>query len=447
MEQLYNYLPEKLVTFILVTLFSLLIGLSQRKISLKREGETTLFGTDRTFTFIGMLGYLLYILDPEEMHLFMGGGLILGILLGLNYYVKQSQFHVFGVTTIIIALITYCIAPIVSTQPSWFYVMVIVTVLLLTELKHTFTEIAQRMKNDEMITLAKFLAISGIILPMLPNENIIPDINLTPYTIWLATVVVSGISYLSYLLKRYVFRESGVLVSGIIGGLYSSTATISVLARKSRNAHSQEASEYVAAMLLAVSMMFLRFMILILIFSSTIFTSIYPYLLIMAGVAGGGALVIPVPCMAAVAAGVAWFIHTRRKRTPDADLVEEEDDSSNPLEFKVALIFAGLFVIFTVLTHYTLIYAGTGGLNLLSFVSGFSDITPFILNLLQGTGSVAATVVMACTMQAIISNIVVNMCYALFFSGKQSKLRSWILGGFGCVIAANVVVLFFFYLI
>ena len=66
MEQLYNYLPEKLVTFILVTLFSLLIGLSQRKISLKREGETTLFGTDRTFTFIGMLGYLLYILDPEE---------------------------------------------------------------------------------------------------------------------------------------------------------------------------------------------------------------------------------------------------------------------------------------------------------------------------------------------------------------------------------------------
>lgn len=217
MEQLYNYLPRELVTFVLVTLFSLLIGLSQRRISLKREGETTLFGTDRTFTFIGILGYLLYILDPTDMRLFMGGGAVLGLLLGLNYYVKQSQFHVFGVTTIIIALITYCMAPIVATQPSWFYVMVIVTVLLLTELKHTFTEFAQRMKNDEMITLAKFLAISGIILPMLPNKNLIPDINLTPYSIWLATVVVSGISYLSYLLKRYVFHESGTLVSGIIG--------------------------------------------------------------------------------------------------------------------------------------------------------------------------------------------------------------------------------------
>ena len=84
MEKLYDYLPQQLVTFILVTLFSLLIGLSQRRISLRREGETTLFGTDRTFTFIGILGYLLYILDPKEMHLFMGGGIILGMLLGLS---------------------------------------------------------------------------------------------------------------------------------------------------------------------------------------------------------------------------------------------------------------------------------------------------------------------------------------------------------------------------
>ena len=429
MEKLYQYLPEELVTFILVTVFSLLIGLSLRRISLKREGETTLFGTDRTFTFIGILGYLLYILDPVDYRLFMGGGAILGLLLALNYYVKQAQFHVFGVTTIVIALITYCIAPIVATQPSWFYVMVIVTVLLFTELKHTFTELAQRMKNDEMITLAKFLAISGIILPMLPNENLIPGVNLTPYSIWLATVVVSGISYLSYLLKRYVFRESGILVSGIVGGLNSSTATISVLARKSRKASPQEAPEYVAAMLLAVSMMFLRFLILIGIFSVDTLTAIYPYLLIMS----------------AVSAGTAWFLHSKWKRPAVSGAADEDEDSSNPLEFKVALIFAVLFVVFTIATHYTLIYAGKSGLTLLSFVSGFSDITPFILNLLQGTGSVPVSLITACSMQAIVSNIAVNMCYALFFSGKKSSLRSWIFGGFGCVIIANVFLLLFFY--
>lgn len=381
MEKLYDYLPQQLVTFILVTLFSLLIGLSQRRISLKREGETTLFGTDRTFTFIGILGYLLYILDPKEMHLFMGGGIILGMLLGINYYVKQSQFHVFGVTTIIIALITYCMAPIISTQPSWFYVMMVVTVLLFTEMKHTFTELVQRMQNDEMITLAKFLAISGIILPMLPKEPLIPGINLTPYTIWLATVVVSGISYLSYLLKQYVFRESGTLVSGIIGGLYSSTATISILARKCKRIQAHEIPEYVSAMMLAVSMMFLRFMILILIFSTSIFLNIYPYLLIMS----------------ATAAGIGIFIHKKHTIKGEREVIEETETESNPLEFKVALIFALLFVVFTFLTHYTLVYAGTGGLSILSIATGLSDITPFILNLLQG-GNIPATIVGACIM-------------------------------------------------
>ncbi|MDE5702052.1 DUF4010 domain-containing protein [uncultured Bacteroides sp.] len=430
MEKLYEYLPRELVTFVLVTLFSLLIGLSQRRISLKREGETTQFGTDRTFTFIGILGYLLYILDTTEYRLFMGGGAVLGLLLGLNYYVKQSQYHVFGVTTIIIALITYCIAPIVDTQPSWFYVMVVVTVLLFTELKHTFTELAQRMKNDEMVTLAKFLAISGIILPILPNDNLIPDINLTPYTVWLATVVVSGISYLSYLLRRYVFHESGILVSGIIGGLYSSTATISVLARKSRKAPAQEAPEYTAAMLLAVSMMFLRFLILIGIFSQEILATIYPYLLIMS----------------LVTAGVAWQLHRKRQPVSPTDREMEEEDSSNPLEFKVALIFAILFVVFTIVTHYTLLYAGTGGLNALSFIAGLSDITPFILNLLQGSG-IAVLVVTACCMQAIVSNIAVNLCYALFFAGRRSPLRKWLLRGFGSVIAINILLLIFFYLL
>ncbi|MDL2212529.1 DUF4010 domain-containing protein [Bacteroides sp. OttesenSCG-928-N06] len=429
MENLYEYLPQELVTFVLVTVFSLFIGLSQRKISLKREGETTLFGTDRTFTFIGILGYLLYILDPDGMKLFMGGGLILGGLLGINYYVKQSAFHVFGVTTIIIALITYCIAPVVITQPLWFSIMLIVVVLLLTELKHTFTEIAQRMKNDEMLTLAKFLAISGIILPMLPKENIVPEINLTPYTIWLSTVVVSGISYLSYLLKRYVFRESGILVSGILGGLYSSTATISVLARKSKNASVDELPEYVAAMLLAVSMMFLRFLILIFIFSTDVFLTIYPYMLIMS----------------AVAAGVSWFIHSRKPKETVPDASAENDDSSNPLEFKVALIFAGLFVVFTLLTHYTLEYAGTGGLTVLSFVSGLSDVTPFILNLLQGSSTLAVTVIAASTMQAIISNILMNLSYSFFFSGRRKELRKWIAGGFGVVLAVNFVLLMVFY--
>ncbi|WP_018109873.1 MgtC/SapB family protein [Bacteroides propionicifaciens] len=433
MEKLAHYLPEELISFLLVTLFSLLIGLSQRKISLQREGSSMLFGTDRTFTFIGILGYILYILDPIHLRLFIGGGLILGALFTAHYFVKQNKFDVFGVTTIIIALITYCIGPIVLTQPSWFYILIIVTVLLLSELKHTFTEIAQRMQNDEMITLAKFLAISGIILPILPDTDIIPGVNLTPYTIWLATVVVSGISYLSYLLKRYVFKDSGIIVSSIIGGLYSSTATISILARKSKTDSERFAHEYVSGMLLAVSMMFLRFLILIFIFSRALFLAVYPYLLLMSF----------------ATAAIAWFINSKRPvKKGDGELAEEEE-ASNPLEFKVALIFAALFVVFTLLTHYTLVYSGTSGLNLLSVISGFSDITPFILNLVQGTDNLGIKIVAACSMQAMASNIFINMCYAFFFSGrgKNKKLTRWIFIGFGGALMVTISLLLLFYLL
>lgn len=430
MEEIYAYVPREMVNFLLVTLFSLLIGLSLRRLNLKREKENALFGTDRTFTFIGILGYLLYLLEPVNFTLYLFGGVSLVVFLAVYYYAKMLQHQTYGLTTIIIALITYCLPPIVSTQPSWFYITLVVTVLLFAEMKHTFGELAQRMKNDEMITLAKFLIISGIILPMLPKTGLVAGINLSPYTVWLATVVVSGISYLSYLLKRYVFHESGIFVSGILGGLYSSTATISVLARKSSHAQPQDATEYVAAMLMAVSMMVVRFLILIGIFSLQTLAMVYPYLL----------------ALSLLAAAIGIRLHVRHRQTVRYE-VEEEEADSNPLEFKVALIFALLFVLFTVVTHFTLVYTGQGGLRVLSFLAGLSDITPFILNLLPNAGKVSVELVAACTMQAIFSNITVNMCYALFFVNQNRAMRPFILRAFGLVLLVNILLLGVFYLI
>lgn len=429
MEKVYQYFPPDFINFILVTLFSLLIGLAQRKINLKREGETTIFGTDRTFTFIGILGFVLYILDRTDYVLFMGGGLVIGLLLAINYYAKQMKHNVYGVTSIVIALITYCLAPIVYTQPSWLYITLVVTVLLFTEMKSTLTDIAQRMNNDEIVTVAKFLAISGIILPMLPDKEIVKGISLTPYTIWFATVVVSGISYLSYILRKYVFRKSGILVSGFLGGLYSSTATISVLARKCRTAPKNELTEYISAMLIAVSMMFFRFFILIFIFNRSTFDISYPYLLLMS-----------VATMA-----VALFMHYRWEKKK-IEISNDSDESGNPLEFKVALIFAALFILFTVLTHYTLAYAGNSGLNVLSFVSGFSDITPFILNLLSNE-SVGDVVILQCSLQAMVANVLVNMLYAFFFSGRRAEMRKKLFAAFSVIIFLNIIALLISYLL
>ncbi|HQJ90425.1 MAG TPA: MgtC/SapB family protein, partial [Paludibacteraceae bacterium] len=135
-----NYLdifPKDLTNFVLVTLFSLLIGLSQRKRYMRRE-ETPEFGSDRTFTLIGILGYILYILDPNNLSTFLCGGLAIVILLGINYVNKLIKQNSTGITAIMTSLITYCLGPLIYTQELWIPILIVVTILVLTEMKEKF---------------------------------------------------------------------------------------------------------------------------------------------------------------------------------------------------------------------------------------------------------------------------------------------------------------------
>ena len=154
--ELIGTFPPNLVNFVLVTLFSLLIGLSQRRLhSLTNESHFT-FGTDRTFTFIGILGFILYLLGGQTYSLFMGGGLVLAMVMGISYFYHIRDLKDYGTTTIFVALITYCLGPLVMTQHLWMVLLVVVTVLIFTELKETFASISQRFDRYEFITLARW---------------------------------------------------------------------------------------------------------------------------------------------------------------------------------------------------------------------------------------------------------------------------------------------------
>jgi uncharacterized membrane protein (DUF4010 family) len=112
----------------------------------------------------------------------------------------------------------------VFTQPVWLLLSFVVVILTLTELKNNLISLSKKASEEEFITLAKFIAFAGVILPLLPDKPISDQIPISPYNLWLAVVVVSGISYISYLLKKFVFPNSGLMLTGILGGLYSSTA-------------------------------------------------------------------------------------------------------------------------------------------------------------------------------------------------------------------------------
>lgn len=422
-EQL-DFLPPDLLYFIIVAISSLLIGLSQRRVSLSKKA-ILYFGSDRTFTLIGILGFLLYRLDNSWV-LFGGGGIALILFLCISYYFKIQQQKSFGMTAMLIALITYCLGPIAMTQPFWMLILVVVTTLLLTEMKETFTNFAKQLNENEFITLAKFLFISGIILPILPKEQIVPEINLTPYSVWLATVVVSTISYVGYLLKRFVFKSSGIIVSGILGGLYSSTATIVILGKKAKTAPESLIPQYAAAILLAIGMMYLRVFIFTFIFSSDLFHTMMPYFIVM----------VVVSCLLGLGVHFA-----KRGTSGNGEGVKEEEDK-NPLEFKVALIFAFLFVIFTLITHYVITYFGQSGLSILSYLVGFTDITPFLLNIFQGGYALSTSVLAAACIRAMMSNNIVNFFYSMTFSGNRKTLRKYLLVGFSVITAANITTLF-----
>jgi len=88
MEKIFDIVPGQLFEITVITLFSLIIGLSQKALhSNQAEHGSNIFGTDRTFTFIGILGYILWISDPSKI-LYLTGFVLFTLFLLVNYYFK-----------------------------------------------------------------------------------------------------------------------------------------------------------------------------------------------------------------------------------------------------------------------------------------------------------------------------------------------------------------------
>jgi len=416
--QLLTQIPENLINFLIIVIFSLLIGFEQRKLQTDKELSAPLFGTDRTFTFIGILGFILYLLDTRNYSLFILGGALLGMLLGIFYYSRIKEFSAFGITSIIVALVTYGLGPIVVTQPRWLTVLIVVTILILAERKEYFKEVSTKISINEFVTLAKFLIIAGVILPILPREAVIPVVNISAYEVWITVVIVSAISYLSYILQRFVFKKSGVLLSGILGGMYSSTATTLIISRKSRES-GQITNQYAASITAATTMMYVRILILVLIFNKALALFLAPYF----------GIIIFVSIVTTV---VIYF----NKRSNSADTSISYD--RNPLELKMAALFAVLFILFSLITTFTLQNYGAGGLNFLSYIIGFTDIDPFLLNVFQGQYNVPMEALAKATFQAAISNNILKTIFTLSLADKHTK--KIVLAGMAVITVCAVII-------
>ena len=420
MDALWTAIPAQFSGFAIVTIFSLLIGLSQRK-SHSDDDESRLIGTDRTFTFIGILGYILIICQPVEKLLYLAGGLVISAFF-VSYYIQKMKIrNTYGITSLLVGLITYTLPLLVQTQPLWFTVLVLVTVLIFTELKSTFERFTLQFDREELFTFAKFMAMAGVILPVVPDMPFIPNLSISPYKIWMAVVAISSISYISYLLRKFAFPNKGIWITGLLGGLYSSTATTFVLSRRMKES-TENQTEYAGAILLSISMMYLRILFLVWIFNLSLFRLLLIPMLIMVAISVAIALVI--------------LILAQGKKSTNSQVWT---NPGNPLEFRIALIFTLLYLIFTFATHYTIQQFGANGLSTLSFLVGVTDIDPFLLNLFQGKYEMPQMLIAIAALQAMASNNFIKMLYALTL-GKMAQWR-YLVGGFILLVISNLIVI------
>ncbi|HVC50000.1 MAG TPA: DUF4010 domain-containing protein, partial [Burkholderiales bacterium] len=185
-------------------------------------------GGIRTFPLLASIGGILYSLDPNHLVLFSIGFLIIGIWLAIYYQArlrqKEADGYIPGSLMIgLYNLLAYLLGPITLLFPHWMAIGVTVFSVALLGTEEKLHLWAKKTPKNEILTLTQFLVLTGIILPLLPDHRVSPFTSITPYKVWLAVVVVSSLSYFSYLLQRYVWNNRGLMISALLGGLYSST--------------------------------------------------------------------------------------------------------------------------------------------------------------------------------------------------------------------------------
>ena len=401
--ELLNELPPDVFKITLVLFLSFLIGLEREE---HKATGTYAFGGVRTFPLIGLVGYSVALLSGAQVLPLIVGFLVIAAFLLISYWHKISRFEGAGVTTEISGLATFIAGALIFYGHFWTATTLSVASLLLLDLKAALERLAVRIAPNEILTFAKFLLLSGVILPVLPNQ-VFTQFHINPFKTWLVVVAISAISYASYVLQKLTKGQGGIVLAALLGGAYSSTVTTVVLARRAKSQNQPHL--YSGSILIASGVMYLRLIALLALFNHALLRMVLVPFLVLAGVAAG--------------AGWLWSRRADHAQTGAQELLEPK----NPLDLLAAFFFAALFLVMLVATQLAVTYLGRGGLNALAALMGVSDVDPFIMGLTQaaGTGTPLQVAAVAIIIAAASNNIIKGI-YASSLAGRDTGRQSLI---------------------
>jgi uncharacterized membrane protein (DUF4010 family) len=395
-----GFIPKDLIYFIFTTALSFLVGL-ELKTYRQNKSPKTHIGSARTFTFIGIMGFVFFKIN---IWVYIAGFAALSILYSVHYVFKNEE-HRTSIISFLLMSIVYSFGPLIILYNNiWMPALLFVLIVFILNYKSYAQSLWNEINEKEFETLGKFVLLSAVILPILPDTPI-KYIGISPFKIWLVVVVISAISYGSYLAQKFIFKNKGYLLTGIFGGLYSSTATTVVLAKKalSINASGNILSIINSAIIVATAMMYIRLLAIAYIFNAEIAKEI----------------TLPMILFALVGLIISFLLY-KKNVANDAPI-----DDRNPLELGTAFVFAFLFVAMMVITHYVTSHYGNIGLKILSFIIGFTDIDPFVLSLLTGKFHISMDSIAAAIVIAAGSNNILKALYAIVFSKKIAKTSAF----------------------
>ena len=418
MDTLLQHLPPELAGFAVTLGLSLLIGFEREE---KRPDDPAgFFGGIRTFPMIGLAGFILVEVFDSPMP-YAVGLLVLGMLLAVSHWYSIQEGDR-GLTTEFAALLTFGLGAAAAREMYWLALAAgIVAVILLHE-KTRLEGLAVRIPSKELRTLLRFLVLTAVILPAVPNHAFTP-FNINPFKIWLVVVAVSGVSYASYLLQQRL-GERALLLSGILGGVYSSTVTTVVLSRQSKTG-CHAATGYAGAIIAASGMMYLRLWVLVILFAPAL----------------GSQLTVLFWCLG-LGTVILGAVLTRLGKK-DCDNGNEKTPPTNPLELSSAFTFAGIFLIVLVATRMVAERFGGTGVLILAAIMGAADVDPFILGLTQqgGTTVPLETAALAVVLAAATNNLMKGIYSVVFGSQTTGRITLATLSALG-IISIAVFLLF-----
>src|SRR5699024_3229347 len=189
----------------------------------------------RTLAIIGLAGGVCGILARQLSPIVLGLAFlaIAGMLIAAHM-VSSREFEAYGITSEIATFTTFALAALATVGQPALAAAGAVAVVVLLGLKPELHRWLSRLEHSELLAALELLVISVIVLPVLPNRALGPWHALNPFERWLLVVLVAGISFVGHFAVRLLGQTRGILLSGAVGGIASSTALTASFARLAR---------------------------------------------------------------------------------------------------------------------------------------------------------------------------------------------------------------------